>query len=456
MVTNTAVANLGPTGLSNLVSVGRTLQVTQDPLLTDLGPTSLVQLASVGEGPGLPGGVFTFQNNPLVTGIDASNAVLNGFWLASNPALTSFRLGNLPASVDYAIITDSPLLTDLGATGFSPIQSVTIDLMVTDTAVASLGPTGLSNLVSVGRTLQVTQDPQLTTLGPTSLVQLASVGEGPGLPGGVFTFQSNPLVTGIDASNAVLNGFWLASNPALTSFRLGNLPASVDYAIITDSPLLTDLGATGFSPIQSVTIDLIVANTAVTSLGPTGLSNLVSVGRTLQVTQDPQLTTLGSLSQLTSVGSPAYGGGLTLQGDPVLATADISALTSITGSLLVDSNTVLSHLLVGSLVQLTGNLQITNNPQLPTCFGQLLAQLVGYTGTVTISGDGPGCPAPIGLIVASNNDLQGGADGSLAVRSDGTIWAWGTCSGRPKPRPWSSAGSRASWRWRGGLATGWR
>jgi hypothetical protein len=310
MVTNTAVASLGSSGLSNLVSVGRNLQVTQNPQLTSLGPTSLLHLASVG-GPS-QGGVFTFQSNPLVTAIDASNAVLNGFWLANNPALVSFRLGNLPANVYEANLTGSPLLTDLGPTGFSPIQTVTVDLMVTDTAVTSLGPSGLSNLVSVGRNLQVTQNPELTTLGPTSLVQLASVG-GPSL-GGLFTFQSNPLVTAIDASNAVLNGFWLAENPALQSFRLGNLPANVVYAIVTDSPLLTDLGPTGLSPIQSVTIDLIVSDTAVASLGPSGLSNLVSVGRTLQLTQNPALTTLGpaSLSHLVSVGSPAYGGALTL------------------------------------------------------------------------------------------------------------------------------------------------
>jgi hypothetical protein len=391
ILTNTALASFGPSGLGNLVSVGRSLEVVQNPNLTSLGPTSLVQLASVG-GPSL-GGTFNFQSNPLVTTVDTGNAVLNGFWLSENPALTSFRLGNLPANVVYANIVDSPLLTDIGATGLSPIQNVEIDMILTNTALASFGPSGLSNLETVGRAFEVVQNPNLTSLGPTSLVQLTAVG-GPSL-GGTFNFQSNPLVSAIDAGNAVLNGFWLAANPALTSFRLGNLPANVVYANVVDSPLLTDLGATGLSPIQNVEIDMIVSNTGLSGLGPSGLGNLVSVGRTFQVTQNPSLTSLGptGLSQLASVGSVAYGGGsLTLQGDPRIPTANLSALTSVAGNLVIDGDTALGQLLLGSLTHVGGNLQITNDPALPTCFAGLLGQLIGFGGTVNTSGDGPTCP----------------------------------------------------------------
>jgi hypothetical protein len=388
-ITGTAVTSLGPTGLSNLVSVGRNLQVVDNPSLTTLGPTSLAQLTAVGSPS--EGGVLTIEGEPLLTGIDAGNAVLNGFWLSGNDALTSFHPGPLPANVQYAIISGSPLLADLGPTGLSPIQSVVVDLQITGTVVTSLGPTGLSNLVSVGRNLQVVDNPYLATLGPTSLAQLTAVGSPS--EGGVLTIEGEPLLTGIDASNAVLNGFWLSGNDALASFRLGSLPANVQYAIITGSPLLTDLGPTGLSPIQTVVVDMQISGTAVASLGPTGLSNLVSVGRNLHVSENPQLATLGpaGLSQLVTVGSAASGGSLTLQSDPLLASADLSALTGVTGNLVVDDDAALGTLLLGSLTYLGGNLQIIDDPALPTCFGGLLGQLVGFTGTVNTSGDGPAC-----------------------------------------------------------------
>ena len=332
-------------GLSNLVTVGRNLEVLQNPNLTTLGPTSLVRLASVG-GPSL-GGNFYFESNPLVTAIDASNASLNGFVVEENPALTSFRPGSLPATVDYAIVVDSPLLTDLGPAGLSPIQSVSIDINVTNTALASLGPTGLSNLVTVGRNLEVLQNPNLTTLGPTTLVHLASVG-GPSL-GGNFYFESNPLVTAIDASNASLNGLVVEENPALTSFRLGNLPATVDYAVVVDSPLLTDLGPAGLSPIQNVSIDINVTNTALASLGPTGLSNLVTVGRNLEVLQNPNLTTLGptTLVQLVSVGGPSLGGNFYFESNPLVTAIDASN-ASLNG-FVVEENPALTSFRLGTL-----------------------------------------------------------------------------------------------------------
>jgi hypothetical protein len=328
-----------------------------------------------------------------VTAIDASNASLDGFSVADNAALTSFRLGNLPPSVYIADITGSPLLTDLGPTGLSPIQTVTVDMIISNTGLAGLGSTGLSNLVSVGRTFSVIQNPRLTTLGPTSLVNLASVGSAP-FGGGNFFFQNNPLVTAVDASNASLDGFSVSDNAALTSFRLGNLPPSVYVATITNSPLLTDLGPTGLSPIQTVTFDLEVVDTGLAGVGPTGLSNLVSVGRSLWLTGNPQLASLGptGLAQLTSIGSPALGGGLDFETNPLVSRLDLSALTSVTGYLVVNSNATLAQLLLGSLVHLGGSLQIVNDPQLPTCFNALVAQLVGFGGAVTIASDGPACP----------------------------------------------------------------
>jgi len=67
-------------------------------------------------------------------------------------------------------------------------------------------------------------------------------------------------------------------------------------------------------------------------------------------------------------------------------------LASVTGNLVIDSDPALTQLLLGSLTHVGGNLAITHDPALPTCFGALVAQLVGFKGTLSTGGDGPACP----------------------------------------------------------------
>jgi hypothetical protein len=375
----TGLASFGPTGLSNLVDVtGGELNINENPNLTSLGPTSLASLRSA---PGLG-----LSGSPLLTSVDMSNTVFRsaGLNVGNMAGLTTLKLGPLPSSVRNLVVTNVPLLTDIGPTGFSGVTTLTNILRIGGTGLASFGPTGLSNLVDVtGSELNINENPNLTSLGPTSFASLRSA---PGLG-----LSGSPLITSVDMSNTVFHStsFGIANMPALTSLKLGPLPPTVINIVVTDAPLLTDLGPTGFSGVTTVTNILRIGGTGLASFGPTGLSNLVTVtGSELSIAGNPNLTSLGptSLASLTSAA-----GSVSINSNAQLTSIDASALESIGAQLNVSGNAVLRQLDVGALTHLGGNLVITNNPDLPTCFGGLLAQLVGFTGAVTIGGNGTSC-----------------------------------------------------------------
>lgn len=253
---------------------------------------------------------FEIQNDALITSVDLGHATLGGFYLDGNPALTSFRFAPLPSVMNRMFIRGCPQLAELGPTGLSGVQHVTGNVEIANTALTNLGPTGLSSLLTVGDSLDFTGNPVLVDIG--SLAQLTSVTNS-------FTLQYDPLLTSVDVSHATFGGFYLDQDPALTSFRLPPLPAQLTRAFIRGCPQLSDLGSTGFSGLQRVTAQLMVANTALTNLGPTGLSSLTSVGARMDITGNPLLADIGSLAQLTSVTS--Y---FVMQYDPLITSVDLS------------------------------------------------------------------------------------------------------------------------------------
>ena len=374
--TNAALQRIS---LSSLVSVAGQFNIASNPNLTSLGPTSLASLTSA-PGIGLSG-------SPLLTSVDMSNTVFGsaGLNVSNMAGLTSLKLGPLPSSVVNIVLTNVPLLTDLGPTGLSGVTRVTNILRIGQTGLASFGPTGLSNLVSMtGGELNIFSNPSLSSLGPTSLASLTSA-PGVGLSG-------SPLLTSVDMSNTVFGsaGLNVSNMAGLTSLKLGPLPSSVVNIVLTNVPLLTDLGPTGLSGVTRVTNILRIGQTGLASFGPTGLSNLVSMtGGELNIFSNPSLTSLGPTS-LTSLTSAA--GSVGISGNAQLTSIDASALQSVGGQLNVSANPVLGQLNLGALTHVGGNLIITNNPDLASCFGGLLAQLVGFSGTATIANDGLSCP----------------------------------------------------------------
>ena len=375
-ITGTGLASFGPAGLSNLVDhTGGELNIGENPNLSSLGPTSLASLRSA---PGLG-----LSGSPLITSVDTSNAVFRagGLNVSNMPALTTLKLGQLPSSVVNLAVTNVPLLTDIGPTGLSGVTTITNILRITGTGLASFGPSGLSNLVThSGGELNIGENPSLTSLGPTSLASLTSA---PGLG-----LSGSPLITSVDISNAVFRspGLNVSNMAGLTTLKLAPLPSSLTNLAVTNAPLLTDIGPTGFSGVTTITNILRITGTGLASFGPTGLSNLVAVtGSELSIAGNPNLTSLG-LGSLTSAA-----GSVGIVGNDRLTAIDAPALQSVGAQLNVSNNPVLAQLNLPALTHIGSSLVITNDPVLPTCFGGLLAQLVGFSGTVTISGNGAIC-----------------------------------------------------------------
>lgn len=370
-VIGTALTNLGPTGLSNLATVGNRLDINGNPQLTSVG--TLSSLSSVAT-------IFAFQNDPLLTTIDARNAVLGGFYLDGDVALTSFRFGSLPSTATTAFIRNSPLLSDIGPDGLSALKNVTGELRVDGTALTSLGPTGLSNLTSVDGFIRLSNNPLLTSFGSLSQLTRAAYLE----------VQNDPLLTAIDAPNAVLGGFYLDGDVAVTSFRFGPLPSPISAAFIRNSPLLSDIGPDGLSALTQVTGELRIDGTALTDLGPTGLSNLTSVGGYLRLRTNPNLASVGSLSQLSHITL-----GLDVEGDPLLTSLDFPALTSLT-ELYVATNAGLTSVSAPLLPALGTSITINGNPALTQID---LAALGSVTNDFSIQSNASLCQSiPVGIL----------------------------------------------------------
>ncbi|HTL32255.1 MAG TPA: DNRLRE domain-containing protein [Kofleriaceae bacterium] len=288
---NALLASLGPNGLSSLVSV-RGLHIQANPKLASLGPTSLAALTT---GTGL----FDVEQNPLLTTIDARNANLVGLWVASNAALTTLNLGNLPSRMNVIVLAGSPQLTDIGPRGFSTVTTVTNDFNLSGNALASID---LSGLQTVGGNMFIDSSSQLTQVDLSALQAVGTLGGHRYLE-----LESNPRLASVDVHNALLPGLYCAANPLLTKLLLGPFMPSVSYAVIAGSPV-SDLGPTGLSTLVDVNNELNLSGTKLANLGPTGLANLRHVVGFVSIVGNSELTTLGSLVNFVSegVGSTGY------------------------------------------------------------------------------------------------------------------------------------------------------
>ncbi|MBI5070144.1 MAG: hypothetical protein HZB56_18065 [Deltaproteobacteria bacterium] len=111
---------------------------------------------------------------------------------------------------------------------------------------------------------------------------------------------------------------------------------------------------------------------SVLPFGPEKWGTAISGNLSLKSVNLPALTTVANLS---------------IQGNPALASLSFPALTSA-DLLTVDGNAALATLNAPNFSRVGYDLTITGNPSLPQCRAEaILAQLVGFTGTATISGN---------------------------------------------------------------------
>ncbi len=300
-ILNTALTSVGPSGLASLTTVGRGLEFGDNPNLSTLG--SLAALQTVGSVP-YGGGGLTLYRMPQMTTVDASNATLYGVTLSDMTQLATARWGQLVPAPRSVTIQRVPLLADIGANGLSNVQDTTIDFIVDKTSLASFGSSGLSNLRSVGRNLILNQNPNITNIDMPVLQSVGLV-----LPGALYV-QLNPNLVGVNASNATqLTGFAASDNPKLTSFKIGGTTPNVEFVELRNVPLLTDIGPVGFGTVKTSRLDVRIAGTGLSSLGTNRLDALVSTGRSIEISSNPNLTAL-SMASLQTIGSAQLGGDL--------------------------------------------------------------------------------------------------------------------------------------------------
>jgi hypothetical protein len=158
--------------------------------------------------------------------------------------------------------------------------------------------------------------------------------------------------------------------------------------------------------VTAITGDFVVTAPDLSSLS---LAQLATIGGHLSIYGTtsiaaislPTLTTCGGLSingdaALTDLSLPALttvNGWLTVQQNTALKSLSLAALAT-SGWLTIFDNAALTKLSLPALKTVSGDFYVIDNAQLPTCQADnLFSQLVGFTGSKDLGGNGVGtCP----------------------------------------------------------------
>jgi hypothetical protein len=248
---------------------------------------------------------------------------------------------------------------------------------------------GLNVLISIGGNLRIEGNASLTSL--SGLDNLTSVG------GNLWISYNDSLsnLTGLEELSYVGGFFEILSNYALTSLNglEGLISIGEDFYIVGDwdqagNPSLTSLS--GLEGLTSVGGHFYIwANMALTNLS--GLEGLTTVGGMLNI-YGPPLTSLSGLAGLTSIG-----GNLVIDYSSLVSLSGLEGVTSIGGNLYVEYNYSLTSLSGIDNISSNSieNLYIEGNYSLSSCeVESICTYLASPNGTVTISGNAPGCNSP--------------------------------------------------------------
>jgi hypothetical protein len=182
--------------------------------------------------------------------------------------------------------------------------------------------------------------------------------------GGALVIRACTNLTSIAALGGITSlggAITVRDNANLTSLSgLGNFVPTPGGAItIYNNTALTDISAINYGPVNGF-LD-ITTNPALTSLGT--LSSIISTAGYLKIASNAALTNINGLSGLTSVV-----GNVEVSGNNSLTSiSGLAGLTSATGSLLVRTNPLLTNLTgldnlasVGAVLEVTNNLTLRN------------------------------------------------------------------------------------------------
>lgn len=324
------------------------------------------------------GDTLSLEYNNSMTSIGLNNLTqLGGLYLHGLLALTSINgISNNLTSIGGAIHIDSTSLTNLA--GLSGITDVNGDVGIANTPVTTLSD--INTMVNI-HYLYLSVDTSLTTLGLTNIHNVYG-----------FLFDNLPHLTSLGTlTHHLINGnigtFWMIGIPGLTD--LSGLDS------ITNSPNF-----------------YIWANQNLSSLH--GLEQLGgNVDGGISIFNNPNLTSLSQLSQITSINN----GDIDLSFGSMNDLVGLGNITNVGGVIrisycggLINLNDLNAGLAIGNINSDT--LRIFNNFQLEACSALPICNFLSGSTAVEIHDNAPGCNsmaeinASCGTLVCTTQDLK--------------------------------------------------
>lgn len=367
-ITGGDITNLD--GLSDITSIGNSLNIVDNPALTNVnGLRALKSIKATGEN----STYLRIDNNPGLTNVNglASLVEMTGtgrtLEITDNPMLdsgcglfplvsTNFPCGNNCQGDVHLTITGTPISWEeimngggCGCAGTIMLSSqaavdafpVTHGCKIAASTITITGGDivnldGLHSLDTIRGSLTIQDNPELLNIdGLSNLKSVASK-----TYGGIF-IVSNARLTNIDGLSSVSDvgynsGFGnssitIASNSGLTSIEgligIKRLPGNL---LISDNDALTNLdGLDSLKAIDIVGTLSISGNDALVDTD--GLKGLTRVAVNLEISNNSSLPNLNGLSSLTALAIGGFSGQLRIENNASLANVDsLSSLISMT------------------------------------------------------------------------------------------------------------------------------
>ncbi len=339
-------------------------------------------------------GIGCIDGDLVIAGVDDADlpplsleVVTGGITVAGNPALTSLAgIATITAIGGIYAVQGNNALADISALG--KLQGVSSIIISGNDSLTDLA--GLESWIDITHNLTITNNASLRDLhglenltsttdgiylrGNRSLVSLAALDHL--RSAGIMDISGNAALPAISlASLQKVNVTLIAnSNDKLATVLLPSLTTTSGIQLHND-PLLTSASFPS----------LVVANLFLMQSDP--VLKTVSAPHFTAATGPMELSTLPALTTIDLTALTTIGGSLALTGLTTLGSlSGFSALGGISGDLTVQScNTLSSFAGMDQLEQIGGNLTITSNTNLPRPTAQAFAARVAVGGVTTIN-----------------------------------------------------------------------
>lgn len=337
-------------------------------------------------------GTINFQSNLELTVLGGFNALVSTpatIQFVGNTNLTSVtgfsNLTTIGANLSF-IGVGIPILTN-NISGFSNLQSIGY-LILRNTSLTNLND--FTSLTAINNGLSIDNNPLLTSItGLSSATNALGNGTQP------FRIFNNPVLTSLDGIN-----FSSISNVA--DVQIYNLPLVQNLDALTsltgpfnlirvsDMPQLTNLN--GLVNIGSINALNIANNSLITALPNWNLSSVSFI----QISNNPALTSIASLSGATSLIAQTGNIVLTINGNNSLTNLQgLQNIVNVNGfNININSNALLTDISALNNVNVStiGFLSIGNNSNLSACNETWVCDLLALNDDLAfISNNAPSC-----------------------------------------------------------------